>query len=306
MIKLLYGNEPYLIKEKIKKACAELSMPEMNISKIDVFGEDEMFLSRQYPFIDKKRIMILSLESINNADDMLKTYVSEPSETTDLYITVQNLDKRAALYKTLKQKNMLEECSKLSVPELNKFVLMQIRANGSNIDNAAFAILIEHLNYQDENVNLFNVVNSIKQLCFANKVITAEIIKELMEETVNEKAFAVFSMIASKDGAKAYQTILHLIETGENEIGLLSLILRNYRLIYKYRLLDGSMKEKAKSMGLSPYQVKFCAESLISEVQAEESMLIIEDAINAIKHGADSIVTCKNTVAKLLYIVSTV
>lgn len=298
MIVLLCGNEPYLINH-YKRAYAEnLSFKEMNLFRTEEFTQEVYELCQQYPIIDSKRVVYLTLDELKETD-LLDEYFKSPVVTTDLIITAQNIDKRTKIYKKLQSMNSVLEYNKLTEKMLSSFILSIIKKNNGSITEKGFEKLVGRINYfRDDNCNLYTVKTYVEQLLYAGNAITPELVDMVIEKTIDEQIFVLSNYLVEKDSFHLFELIDHLIQNKESPIGILSLLLRNFRLAYKISISSGDSKKAATELGVPLMQIGLFR-NLPYEV-VNTSMDLLQSAIKRIKYGSKGIIEIKICLGKIL------
>lgn len=281
MLKVLYGNEPYLIRCEIEKAKA--SVDDMNFSEFDELSDNVYELAFQYPFMTNKQVLVVSLEKLPDNDfvDRLKNIPS----FTELYLLPSKVDKRTGVYKKLNKMGVLQEINKLDNGHFLKLCSQFIQREGSSISDEVLRYFSKYIGYaDDEEVTLFSVEIAIKQLCHSSKEINIDDIHSLVKRTTNQKTWELSSVLLSLDGKKLYKLSNQFLSERESPIGMLSLLLRTFRLAYKASLLKGEKpKQIEEHIGVPIYQFKdalrFRPETL------SKVMDILQQGVNRIKGG---------------------
>lgn len=114
-------------------------------------------------------------------------------------------------------------------------------------------------------------------LC-CSKSITLDDVKKLVVNNESENVFSLIQLIMNQQYNEIYhQADLIMQGQSNNAINVLSLLLRNYRLAYKMRICNCSLKD-----------IGVYGNSYVPQLSAEvcsKSMDIIDDAIRKIKTG---------------------
>lgn len=297
MIYLLYGKEPYCIKNEIKKltkANEPLGVVYFDELNDDVFAECSM-----YNMFTPSKSVVVELEKLPSQDGFLK-YAKKPVSTTDLIITVENLDKRSGIVKKIQSmpEGVVKEFSKVDEQTFCKLVNKLASSLGSTFDKGMDQYLYQYSGYAiDDNVNLYGINIAVKQLCFAaTGTITKDIIESLVEKSETVKSFELTKILMEGNSKKLFEVAQHLLDEKENPIAMLSLILRTFRLYYKCSILEGKTESKAKLIGVPAYQLAGAYKyetKVVSSVMDE-----LQGGVNAIKSGGDQKVIFKMTLAK--------
>lgn len=282
MIKLFYGNEPYRLefeRNKIKKAVG-------NMGYCECTAWDETIAQRasMQSIFASRNVIILRLDKLG-ADEDLLSYIKKENESTDLYIFADAVDKNTKVFKAIRSlEDSVVECSKLSATELQAFTLKTLKAENANMTQSAYELFVSRIAYQsDPECNLFVVENYVRQLAFLSKKIDVAEVEELVPCTPMEKSFILADYMLRKDGAKLFHAAKNLLQEGENVIGMLSYLLRTFRLAYKASLYP-ELKGKERNAKLGFSYGRF-PETNCSTENLKDIMDTLQNAVNSIKRG---------------------
>lgn len=290
MVKFLYGDEPYLVADGIKKELNSLTYPEVNFKKSDVFDSSFEEFLHSCPLFEEKRVAVLELTALSDITEaQVKRLVSVPDSTV-LLITSRKVDERSKVFKLLS--GFVVPCNKLNDSLLNTFVLKQVKSLNRNITVSGMDLFLKRIGYREDGVSLFTVKTAIQQICHAGDV-TEETVSSFLEETVESKVFNLSTYVLEGKGMEAFRLLEKLFSDKESGIKILSVILQKYRLALK--IADGATLSE---IGINSYQLgKFGS---VKKETALNCFEIITDAIRRIKEGEGEEVVCRLTIKRLL------
>lgn len=292
MIGVYYGNEPYLIKIEKNRFMKEIKNPEMNLICSSVMSEEIIGYLNTYPIMDERRLAVLDIDSlaqIDNAD--FRSYMENPSDSSDLFIMVRSLDMRTKFAKELANKKLLHECKKLTdINSVVKYLLPVIKKAGGRITEAAMKEFLTRENYLEADINLLNVINDLKGLLTIDKDITLPMVKTYIRINEVQNCYALAKMIVNQDFADLKKQS-ELI-SGSDSIGVLSLLMREYRIAWKLKVING-------------FQAKYAVFKNLSQDTLFQGIDICQKAIDSVKNGTmPSDEVLKITFMKLAKIIS--
>lgn len=281
MVKILFGNEPYVIDKAIEEEEKKISQREINVSFCEGLSSEVLALCRTYPFLDARRLVVVTVESLT---DEVKKFLDIP-DFTSLFILPEKVSQQTKLFKELKSAQFIEEKNKLSEKQLQVFVLRFLKANGGKITEKAFRFLMERTSYlEDSNVNLYTIEVYLKQLLLLGSAITEKEIERIIPPTSKEDVFVLSKALTSGDAAYTIWLCRQFLERGEQPIAILSLLLRPFRLGLKACLFSPAEQAEACAMiGVTAYQIKGIA--CYPEEILNQAIDIIQDGISGIKKG---------------------
>lgn len=274
---LVYGNEPYLIRSCKKKAVEGLVMPEFNLRISQDFGEPERQFAYQKPFCSKRRVLIIEMDKLVS-NELLEAYLKKPIGHTELYLCVNEVDKRLSIYKCFKK----EECqilNKVAQDVLERWIVNFLKERNSRITKHAYQLFLRRINYSLEDVSLYHIRAALMRLCATDSEIGVELVERIVPVNEEEDIFRLVRLIAEhKNQELFHQANLILQNQKQNIINTLALLLRSYRLVYKAKVCNCSLKDMGISYGA--YMPQLSAE------QAGNCIEIIQGYIKSIKSGA--------------------
>jgi len=278
MVQILCGNEFYCIDKKIEKQKKLITeLPEINISEFgdDYTAIDVMGAITASPILSEKRLVLLKLREMKRADELKKIADAVP-ESTVFVLAVPAVDKRTSFYKAYKEN--IVSCEKLTEEDVVKFIAQKSSEYGIRATKDGAVELIRRVAYLEvEGVNLYAVDTAIKQLSMLKKDITEETVKSLLPESRTGKAYDLAKLLCAKNYGELLSQSHYLLDNGESEIGLLSLIARVFRLAWRDKV-------HGKGKSGAPFHQYEMATVYSEEVLSKEQELLNE-AIGKLKSG---------------------
>jgi len=284
MFFILHGDNEFEISERVadfKQKIGDESMRDLNITLLD--GRKTTLSEMQHaadaiPFLADKRLVIVDglltrLASrkakdggdtpIGAAKDFLNSlidYVPRLPETTRLvFVEFQPLNPKHQLIKLAegqKGKTVIE-CRQPPAGELPRWIIDRAKKRGGSIEPGAaqrLATLIgSDLRRLDTELNkLITYVN-------AQRTITVKDVDLLVSDASTSSVFDLVDALGKRDGQRAAHELHHLLDQGENPLGLLAMIVRQYRLLILVKELQArnlSPDVMAKELGQHPFAIK--------------------------------------------------
>ena len=280
MLRILYGNEPYLIDYFKKKFSEGLAFPEMNLLTLREWSREVLDFLSTYPVMDEFRVVVLYLDSfkefekaVSGNEKFLASVIASPTQR--LVVITGDVDKRSSFYKKLSKdaNKVMLSCEKLDDIRLRKAIMSEVARLGATMDDDAYALLADKENYAErDDINLLNVYGDIARLASYDKHITKDTVDLLVKANIQQNIFGICKMIQSGN-LRALKGQAEVLEG--SEIGVLSALLREYRLAFKGKFFS------AKEIG-----VKYIALSGLSMQEITEGMSFILSVIDGMKDGS--------------------
>ena len=267
MILFLYGEDTYRIKQKldaIKSKYIDTNLGDTNLSVLDFSDKkyDYTDVTRSilaFPFLSNKRLVVIKnlLKSKNkNLEEQVSGFLEKVPESTNLIFVEDKIpDKRSSLYKKLAKIKMAQEFEPLDSYKLKKWIENEVGSLGGSIEKTAIDKLIEYVGS-----DLWRLSNELRKVTGYNLQVTSEIVEKLVKPKIESNVFGLIDAISQKNDKLAVKSFSDLIENGENELYVLTMIIYQFRnLLIVKEIVDQNQSrqiskfEMAKLSGLNPY-----------------------------------------------------
>ncbi|NTU65981.1 MAG: DNA polymerase III subunit delta [Chloroflexi bacterium] len=285
MFFILHGDNEFEISERVadfKQKIGDESMRDLNITVLDgrktTLGEVQ-HAADAIPFLADKRLVIveglltrLASRKAKDGDgavpsgaakDVLNSlidYVPRLPDTTRLvFVEFQPLNPKHLLIKLAEQQmgKTVIECKQPAATELPRWIGDRAKKCGGSIEPAAAqrlaALIGSDLRRLDTELNkLITYVN-------AQRSITTKDVDLLVSDASTSSVFDLVDALGKRDGQRAAHELHHLLDQGENPLGLLAMIVRQYRLLILVKELQGrsvTPDAMAKELGQHPFVIK--------------------------------------------------
>ncbi|MFA6304592.1 MAG: DNA polymerase III subunit delta [Patescibacteria group bacterium] len=270
MIFFLYGQDSYRahqkllkIKEKFKK-----EIDPSGINTITFSGEDFDLgkfnsASMQAGFLVPKRLVIIKnlllAKPIKNVAEQLSEMLLRLKKSDNIFVFYEagEPDKRSALFKTLStDKKLSQNFEALDNAKLNDWAKNYAQEKNGKINARALLLLTSFVGN-----NLWLLSGELNKLiAYKNgREILEEDVKTFVNAKITENIFGLTDAVASANQASALKLLEEQLSLGLNEIYLLTMIIRQFRILLQIKpLLDKKMLEKqiAEATGLHPFVIK--------------------------------------------------
>ncbi|MYL63006.1 DNA polymerase III subunit delta [Bacillus hwajinpoensis] len=293
---LLTGTETFLVDE-LQKMIINQALPEeekefglayydLNETPVQAAVEDAETL----PFLGEKRVIILKnplfltaakdKSKVEHDLDSLQRYAENPSPFTILIIEApyEKLDERKKLVKTIKKAGAFVKAEALQENHLGDWLQQRAKQHGVSLDQEGEERLVQltgsHLMLLQQEID--------KMALYVGEggIVNAEVVDLLVARTLENDIFALIDRIVRKDLNKAFRILYDLLKINEEPIKILSLIGRQFRIIYQVSELSKrgyGQKQMASTLKLHPYAVKIAQQQ--SRSFEEEKLRFILDQI---------------------------
>ena len=274
MVRVLYGDEPYLIDHNKRKLLAGIE--EYSLTLADKYSDDLLSSLGSSLF---GRTGLVIRDNVPTKSEAFKKFIKEDKESED-YVVVflpKSVDMRSTVTKDMLSLGMIKKCDKFKRERVHCFI-RQILADKGITEEMIDRLILRTGYYEDSSVNLYTLEIAARKLSFVEeKSITEEVLGREVEENITGSAFALSELLFA-GRKKEYFSLYEKLTENEASIGLLALILRTVRIGYKSRLGFSSGE-----LGVNPMAVKCCQKLDISSIKT--LLETFTDATNKIKCG---------------------
>ena len=253
-IKPLYnlkGEDFFLIKQAITniKSATVMNFEEFNYVKLDASKMksnevEELVLA--LPIGNDYRLVVLENPSI----DVVK------------YLNQHNFEDNTIIIVCVNAENLTKgeqvDCSQMDKVDVTKYVMNVLSKNTISIEAEALDYLLEATS-----CNMTKIVNELKKLtayCVDSKVITMDIVTNLVANSDEYAIFMLTNAIDNKDYAK-YQQILNQMAKSQTLNEIFSYMGKYFKRM-QYVALNKNDDELGKILKIKPYAVKMSRQSV--------------------------------------------
>ena len=253
---VLYGAETYCINNRVRKLIQDID--DMNVSRYQGLSREAVAATSRYPIMADKQAVIVETEKLTGDDTKMLESLDIPETTIFIVVVSGSVETRTNAFKSMIKKKEVEEYGKVAEPELKKLISKLVTAKNSRMEEPVIDYFIKYIGYEiDENVSLYTVNIAVKQLCYFAKEITEDDVRALITPSVQVQIWELSNFLLDLNGPALYSHVTKLFDEKENGIGMLSLLLRSFRLTYKASWLKGRADyEISKILGVKPCQFK--------------------------------------------------
>lgn len=271
MILFLYGQDTYRSKEKldsIKERYIDASLGDTNLAVTDCTDEDIDFprISRMIltmPFLASKRLVVIKnllAQGSKKLQEEIEKFLPKVPKTILLVFYEEGLpDRRSSLFKKLNRPKQAQEFRLLDNDQLRQWIKKEIESRGGEIHPLAIGKLILHVGN-----DLWRMSNEISKLISYRETekqrnketITVQDVELLVKAKIDSNIFALIDALGHKNSRQATRELHKLLDSGKNELYILTMIVYQFRNL----LIVKDLSERKKSFwqiknesGLHPF-----------------------------------------------------
>ncbi len=273
-IKLLYGEETYLLETKLKKIKKEFGelIQGINFIQIDASNVQELIADIETPAFGYEKKLILARntnlfikekknakgleQATNKLINKISEYISENitmiNEAVELIFIEEAVEKNT-LYKAIEKNGEIIEFALLKLPELIQNIQKICMAYKVKMDNTVAKYFVECCGTSMQ--DLINEVRKLIEFVGTNGIITNKEIDLLCNKQINSIIFDLTDNLGKKDIERAMKVLKELIYEKEPIQKILITLYNHFKKLYIVKISEEYKKDLATSMKLKPNQM---------------------------------------------------
>nr|WP_321234106.1 DNA polymerase III subunit delta [uncultured Psychroserpens sp.] len=264
-IYFLMGEEPYYIDaisnyiEKNVLAEEEKGFNQMVLYGRDVSIDDIASNAKRYPMMAERQVVIVKeAQDLSRTIEKLASYAESPQPSTVLVVNYKykKIDKRKALYKTLKKSGVVFESKKLYENQVADWIRRVLSGQKYTISPKASQMLVEFLGTDLSKIN--NELEKLKIVLPEGTQISAEHIEENIGISKDYNNFELRKAIGERNTLKAFKIINYFADNPkDNPMVVTVSLLFNFfsQLLHFHGLHDKNPRNVASALKINPYFV---------------------------------------------------
>ena len=275
LIYLVQGKEPFLQELARKVFLETIVAPEDQDLNVGRFNMEEVSIqtaiqdAESVPFFGERRLVLIDhpsfftgekeKKSMDHQLERLQAYLENPMESSVMvfFAPYDKLDQRKKIVKQLKKVAVLLDASELTERDVKQYIQDSLRNHQYTIQEEALETLLVKTQY-----SLTNSMKELDKLMIASidtKMITLELVENLVAKTLEQNIFELGESILKKEGVKALQIYHDMLLQKEDPLKMNAILLGQFRLLLQVSYLkrEGYQEpEIQKTLGVHPYRVK--------------------------------------------------
>ncbi len=259
---------------QMEKMVLQGAVKELNYNYYDTTTDNSTLIRSltSLPVMTGRRMVVVSLGEIKNKNDaktenilkILTDYLSDPAEDTVLIVSCTSVDKRSAFYKAFKDKGRIAEFKKPRRQDFYEWIENQFARRGIKANRDVINHLISSVDYngRESEVDMGYFINEIEKISMIDpkaKIITMDMVKDVVSQGVNADIFRLTDALTSADLATVQKQLFKLSYNNiptQKTLATIATTMRNIAICQS--AFEKGMKEEeiARSYGINPYVVK--------------------------------------------------
>ncbi len=250
---LIFGEEDYLVKKYTELLKNNIVDEENSMMNIDVFEGNNCDVNNiiaagdTAPFFSEYRLIIVSNSGLfkegRKADTALMAEAVKNIPDGCVYLfTNEKADKRNSLYKAVKKTGY---CCEINYQDSKALIEWIKKESGNRLDNNTASYFVRNIGNSMKHLS----VELDKLLAYAgDEKITSEDIDIACSKSAEVNIFNMVGAIGSKNTEKALEIYNNMIFEGEEPIGILAMIARQFRLMLQCKYLQSKNNFNARQI----------------------------------------------------------
>lgn len=260
---LLVGPERYLrraaaqsITEAALSATLIREFNEASFSLLTDSVRSAIAAAEQLPMMSERRVVrVRDFARLRDADeDVLIAYLSNPSPTTVMIFSADDLDKRKKSTKALLDACTVVDFSPLKDSEAKAWAKSYLKSLKSAADDQ---VLSEIVNLVGTDIQtLANELDKLASAALDTGHISKELVDELIGRTRELSNFELGDHLLLSNRKRALETLYRLLDDGAEPVMLIGLIAGNYHRLAlgKHLLSRGGREEVFRNISMPPFK----------------------------------------------------
>ena len=267
---LFEGTEEYIKQQALKNLCARLlpeGLEQMNLTDLTDPAPDALIAAAEtLPFLAEKRVVVVRecalLTAGRKSEDedraaALMDYVPRIPPTACVVFYVKGkADGRKKLYTLLKKQNAIVDFSPMNDAECADWCIRALRRMGKRLSGENAARLV--FTVGRDAALLRQEMDKLCAYLGEREEIVAEDIDQICTRSTECTVFQMVDAQVAGNNDTAFALLGDMLRSGEDRVGILAMLLRQYRILYHMRcLMDERTPQasQAQLLGIPPFAV---------------------------------------------------
>ncbi len=246
--------------ESLRKALLPEGLEELNETLMDAPATDAIIAACEtLPFMADKRLVIVrehpALIGRADADDRLLEYIAHVSPSCVLvFLCRGKADARKKLFNAVKKAGNIVTFAPLNDAELNAWIQKTFQAMGKSADAHTASVLA--FTVGNDTALLRREIEKLCALVGDRDDVTEADVQQIATRSVECTVFEMIDAVVARQQGKAFGLLWDMLLTGQDRLGILAMLLRQYRLMQHIKIMQYEkvpVPEIKKRLGVAPF-----------------------------------------------------
>lgn len=261
----LFGEEAFMIDEalvKIREKVLGDGLPDFNLNVFyaaDSSVESICDAVETLPMMAQRRLVLVKeAQELSAAEwERLTPLVENPVSSTTLVIVATKVDMRKKFFKFFETKGVMVKFQKPFENQLAPWIHYIAKKYDKVMSPEAVEVLREWVGSNLSDIN--NEIRKVAQFVGEKNQVDVDDLRAVVSRTRVESVFDLVNSMGQGDAAGAFTHLAYLLDGGQNEVGVLTMIIRHFRilLLCQEALKEGlSLSQIASRVGVHGFFIK--------------------------------------------------
>lgn len=273
--------------EAVRKALLPAGLEELNESVLDAPSTDALIAAAEtLPFLAEKRLIVVrehpALTGRGEGDDRLRDYLAHvPSTAVIIFWVPGKADARKKLYLAIKKYGTIVNFAPMSDMELNDWIRQAFAERGKNCPSRTASLLAFMVG--GGTALLGQEIDKIASLTGDSAEITEDDVRRIATRSTECTVFEMVDAVVAGQEGRAFGLLRDMLTAGESRLGILAMLLRQYRLLQHVKIMQYEKKpsqEIKTRLGVAPFAAERCIRQA-SAYSGGEVRRAVETCLNA-------------------------
>ena len=250
---------------QLRKAILPEGMEELNETVLEAPATDALIAAAEtLPFLADKRLVIVrehpALTGRGEGDDRLKEYLAHVPETAVLVFVVRGkADARKKLYTAIRKYGNIVSFNPLTDAELNAWICRTFASMGKQCAPQTASLLA--FTVGGGTALLRQEIDKLAALAGEREIITDEDVRQVATRSIECTIFEMVDAVVAREEGHAFALLRDMLTAGEQRLGILAMLLRQYRLLQHVKIMQyekKSVQDIKSRLGIAPFAAERC------------------------------------------------
>ena len=281
--------------QALRKAVLPEGLEELNETLMDAPQTDAIIAACEtLPFMADKRLIIVrehpALSGRADADERLVAYIPQVPESAVLvFLCRGKADARKKLYTAVKKANGIVSFAPLTDAELNAWIIKTFNSLGKSVTPQTASVL--SFTVGNDTALLRLEIEKLAALAGDRDTVTEEDVQSVATRSVECTVFEMVDAVVAGQQGKAFGLLRDMLTTGSDRLGILAMLLRQFRLMQHIKIMQYEKLSPADiktRLGIAPFAAERCMRQASGYTggQVKKAVQICLNAEFKVKSGA--------------------
>ena len=280
--------------QALRKAILPEGLEELNETLMDAPQTDAIIAACEtLPFMADKRLIIVrehpALMGRADADERLIEYIPQVPESAVLvFLCRGKADARKKLFNAIKKVNGIVSFAPLNDAELNAWIVKTFAGLGKSVSPQTASVL--SFTAGTDTSLLRREIEKLAALAGDRDIVTDADVQSVATRSVECTVFEMVDAVVAGQQGKAFGLLRDMLTTGSDRLGVLAMLLRQFRLMQHIKIMQfeklGAAEIKQR-LGVAPFAAERCIRQAQGYTggQVKRAVRICLDAEYNVKSG---------------------